>query len=98
MYIRIDEEEKERRKEEILEVQKEITQRKNQEFVGKELELLVDGFDQEFGYAPVGRIYAQAPELDGITYVEAQRDLKAGDVIRVRITQVGEYDLGGEEV
>ncbi|MFN3975864.1 MAG: 30S ribosomal protein S12 methylthiotransferase RimO [Aquificaceae bacterium] len=94
----VDEKEKERRKEEILEVQREITQAKNQEFVGKELELLVDGFDEEFGYVPVGRIYAQAPEVDGLTYIETEKNLKAGDMIRVRITQVGGYDLGAEEV
>ncbi|MFN3946623.1 MAG: 30S ribosomal protein S12 methylthiotransferase RimO [Aquificaceae bacterium] len=94
----IKQEKKERRKGEILEVQREITQRKNQELVGKELELLVDGFDQEFGYVPVGRIYAQAPEVDGLTYIETERELKAGDLIKVRITQVGEYDLGAEEV
>ncbi|MFN4319102.1 MAG: 30S ribosomal protein S12 methylthiotransferase RimO [Aquificaceae bacterium] len=94
----IDEKEKERRKEKILEVQREITQAKNQEFVGKELELLVDGFDEEFGYVPVGRIYAQAPEVDGLTYIETEKNLKAGDIIRVRITQVGGYDLGAEEV
>lgn len=89
--------EKERRKEELLKVQEEITKRKNEEFVGREFELLVDGFDEEFGFVPVGRIYAQAPEVDGVTYIETDRELKPGDLIRVRITQVGGYDLGAVE-
>ena len=46
---------------------------------------------------PVGRIYAQAPEVDGVTYIETDRELKPGDLIRVRITQVGGYDLGAVE-
>ncbi len=87
-------EEKERRKGELLEIQREITISKNKEFIGKELHLVVDGYDEEFGYVPVGRIYAQAPEVDGITYIETERELRPGDFIRVRITQVGEYDLG----
>jgi len=65
--------------------------------VGREFELLVDGFDEEFGFVPVGRIYAQAPEVDGVTYIETDRELKPGDLIRVRITQVGGYDLGAVE-
>ncbi len=91
-------EEKERRKEELLEIQREITISKNKEFIGKELPLVVDGYDEEFGYVPVGRIYAQAPEVDGITYIETERELRPGDFIRVRITQVGEYDLGAIDV
>ena len=57
----------------------------------------MDGFDEEFGFVPVGRIYAQAPEVDGVTYIETDRELKPGDLIRVRITQVGGYDLGAVE-
>lgn len=94
----IEAKEKERRKEELLKLQREITLSKNREFIGKEFDLVVDGFDEEFGYVPVGRIYAQAPEVDGITYIETERELKAGDYIRVKITQVGGYDFGGVEV
>ncbi|QID32555.1 30S ribosomal protein S12 methylthiotransferase RimO [Pampinifervens florentissimum] len=94
----LSEKEKERRREELLRVQEGITLKKNQEFIGKELELLIDGYDEEFGYVPVGRIYAQAPEVDGITYVESERELKPGDMIRVKITQAGGYDLGAVEL
>ncbi|MEJ5339726.1 MAG: 30S ribosomal protein S12 methylthiotransferase RimO [Aquificaceae bacterium] len=90
-------EEKERRKTELLSLQESITRKKNEEFVGRELELIIDGFDDEFGYIPVGRIYAQAPEVDGITYLETEGELKTGDMIRVKITQVGGYDLGAVE-
>lgn len=88
--------EKEERKEELLRVQRDITYQKNLSLVGKSFELLVDGFDEEFGFVPVGRIYAQAPEVDGITYVESDKELKAGEVVKVMITQVGDYDLGAK--
>ncbi|MCS7277634.1 MAG: 30S ribosomal protein S12 methylthiotransferase RimO, partial [Aquificaceae bacterium] len=94
----IPQEEKERRKEELLSLQKGITEKKNQNMLGKEFDLIVDGFDEEFGYVPVGRIYAQAPEVDGITYTETERNLKPGDMIRVRINQVGGYDLGCTDI
>ncbi len=93
----IPQEEKEARREALLKIQREITQKKNQELLNKEFELLVDGFDEEFGYVPVGRIYAQAPEVDGITYVESERELKPGDILKVKTTQVGDYDLGAVE-
>ncbi|MCX8059686.1 MAG: 30S ribosomal protein S12 methylthiotransferase RimO, partial [Aquificaceae bacterium] len=94
----IGKEEKETRREELLSVQEEITKKKNEELLGKELDLLVDGFDEEFGYVPVGRIYAQAPEVDGVTYVETEKGLEPGDMIKVRINQVGGYDLGCTDI
>ncbi len=93
----VPQEEKERRKDELRAIQEAITIKKNEQFIGKELELVVDGFDEEFGFVPVGRIYAQAPEVDGMTYIESQRELKAGEFIKVKITQVGGYDLGAVE-
>jgi ribosomal protein S12 methylthiotransferase len=89
-------EEKEARKGELLKVQKEITYKKNLLMVGKTSDLLVDGFDEELGIVPVGRIYAQAPEVDGITYIESEKELKPGDVLRVKITQAKDYDLVAE--
>ncbi|MEN3027917.1 MAG: 30S ribosomal protein S12 methylthiotransferase RimO [Aquificaceae bacterium] len=93
----VEEEEKERRREELLSLQEGITAGKNREFLGKELELLVDGFDQEFGFVPVGRLWFQAPEVDGKTYLETEREVKAGEMLRVKVTQVGGYDLGAVE-
>lgn len=89
----IPKEEKEVRKDELLKVQKEITYKKNLLTVGKTLDLLVDGFDEELGIVPIGRIYAQAPEVDGITYIESEKELKPGEMITVKITQAKDYDL-----
>lgn len=95
---RLPEEEKERRRQEVLALQEEEIRRKNQEFLGKELDLVVDGYDEEVQYVPVGRVYFQAPEVDGITYIESEESLRPGQWIRVKITQVGGYDLGAKRV
>ncbi len=91
-------EEKERRKQALLSLQQSITEKKNRELLGKELELVVDGYDEELGIVPVGRIYAQAPEVDGVTYVEGERPFKQGELIKVRVTQVAGYDLVAQEI
>ncbi|MCX8164522.1 MAG: 30S ribosomal protein S12 methylthiotransferase RimO [Aquificaceae bacterium] len=91
------EEEKEKRKEELMSLQEGITLRKNQELLDKELELLVDGFDEEFGFVPVGRVWLQAPEVDGKTYLETEREVRVGEVLKVKVNQVGGYDLGAVE-
>ncbi|MFN3813336.1 MAG: 30S ribosomal protein S12 methylthiotransferase RimO [Aquificaceae bacterium] len=95
---RLTEEEKEMRRQEVLAIQEEETKRRNQEFLGKELDLVVDEFAEEVQYVPVGRVYFQAPEVDGITYVESEETLKPGQWIKVKITQVGGYDLGAKKV
>ncbi|RMH07382.1 MAG: 30S ribosomal protein S12 methylthiotransferase RimO [Aquificota bacterium] len=91
-------EEKERRKQALLSLQQSITEKKNRELLGKELELVVDGYDEELGIVPVGRIYAQAPEVDGVTYVEGERPFKQGELVKVRVTQVAGYDLVAQEI
>ncbi len=93
----VPEEVKEERRNEILEIQREITRRKNEEFLGKELEVIVDGYSEEFSFVPKGRAYFQAPEVDGSIYIESEeRELKEGDVVKVEITQVADYDLGAK--
>ncbi len=95
---RLPEEEKERRRQEVLALQEEETKRKNQEFLGRELDLVVDGYDEEVQYVPAGRVYFQAPEVDGITYIESEESLKPGQWIKVKITQIGGYDLGAKRI
>ncbi|NPB08139.1 MAG: 30S ribosomal protein S12 methylthiotransferase RimO [Aquificae bacterium] len=86
---------KEERKEAVISVQREITRKKNEAFLGKELEVLVDGYDEEFSWVPKGRAYFQAPEVDGVVYLESENPVKVGEFVRARITQVADYDLGG---
>jgi len=92
----VPQEEKERRKEELMSVQARVTAEKNAALVGKEIEVLVDGCSEEFSFVPKGRGYMHAPDVDGSVYIETtERALKVGEMIRVRINQATDYDLGG---
>lgn len=75
----------------LMELQQGISWRKNLEWVGREVEVLVEGATEEG--QPVGRTPFQAPEIDGVTIVEGPG--KPGEVIPVEITEAGPYDLRG---
>ncbi len=84
----IPQEEKIRRKNEIDLLQEEITEEKNRSLVGKELEILIDGFSEEWETLPVGRTYRSAYEIDGITYIETTEPLKPGTFVKGKIKDV----------
>ncbi|RLJ70376.1 SSU ribosomal protein S12P methylthiotransferase [Hydrogenivirga caldilitoris] len=86
---------KEERKTALMEVQRNVTYQKNKGFVGKRLKVLVDGFSEEFSFVPRGRVYFQAPEVDGVIYIETEKPVKVGDLVEVEVTQAADYDLGG---
>ncbi|WP_114313356.1 30S ribosomal protein S12 methylthiotransferase RimO [Thermus caldifontis] len=89
----VPEEVKEERKARLLEVQAGISLRKNQGFVGKTLEVLVDELPEP-GLA-VGRSYRDSPGIDGLVYVETDGTARVGERIQVRITRADTYDLYG---
>ena len=96
---KIPEEEKVRRKNILLEIQEKITEDKNRKFIGKEIEVLVDGYSEEWETLPIGRTYRSAYEIDGITYIETTEPLKIGDFIKVKIKDVVDItDTVGEVV
>jgi len=63
--------------------------------VGREIDVLVDEVDED---GAVGRSMGDAPEIDGNVFVSGDRAVKAGDMLRVRVTGADEYDLYGEAV
>ncbi len=93
----IPEGEKERRKELIYQVQSEVIEEKHTELLGKNFKMLVDGYDEEVGIVPVGRLWFQAPEVDGLCYLEAERVVKEGEMLRVVVKDYREQDLLVEE-
>jgi ribosomal protein S12 methylthiotransferase len=93
----VHEQTKQRRYRQLMELQQVISRRKHSELVGREVEVLVEGFSDETNLLLKGRNSCQAPEIDGVTYInEGQADI--GEIVRVRITQSMDYDLVGRIV
>ena len=83
------------RKREVLKLQKEITKKRLSLRVGKEEEVLILGEDVRGRLFGISKI--QAPEIDGITYVEAfKKRILPGELVKVKIKKSGVYDLWGK--
>ena len=81
---------KQSRYEQLMELQQGISMQVNQSYVGKTLNVLVEGRDK--GIA-IGRSYRDAPEIDGMVFIEG--DAAIGDIVPVKITGAMAYDLTG---
>jgi ribosomal protein S12 methylthiotransferase len=81
---------KQKRFENLMELQQGISLQVNQTYVGKTLDVLVEGRDK--GIA-IGRSYRDAPEIDGMVFIEG--DAKIGEIVPVKITGAMAYDLTG---
>ncbi|MCL2375992.1 MAG: 30S ribosomal protein S12 methylthiotransferase RimO [Defluviitaleaceae bacterium] len=84
---------KEARKDRLMRLQQEISADKLLQKTGNVLEVLVEGSQDDVYY---GRSPSDAPEIDGLVYIEGAQGLKSGDFVKVRITKSTEYDLIGE--
>lgn len=95
MEGQIDEETKLSRRDEIMELQQEISLEKSQRLVGQRLEVIIEGraADEE---VYVGRTYMDAPGVDGYIFINSGEELMSGDFAYVRVTKALEYDLIGE--
>ncbi len=86
---------KEERRDEIMELQQEIAFDHCENMVGKVLTVMIEGkVADEPAY--VGRTYMDAPNVDGLIFVNADEMLMSGDFVRVKVTGAAEYDLIGE--
>lgn len=86
---------KEERRNEIMELQQEISFDKAEEMIGKELWCMVEGKVAD-EYAYVARTYKDAPGVDGYIFIQTLEELMSGDFVKVRVTGADEYDLIGE--
>ena len=95
MPDQIDEEEKQRRQAELMELQQEISIDKGNARIGSEVEVMVEGkVADENAY--VARTYGDAPGVDGYLFINTDTQLMSGDFAMVRVTGALEYDLIGE--
>ena len=91
----IPEEVKEERRAEVMELQQEIAFEHCENMVGKVLDVMIEGkVADEPAY--VGRTYMDAPNVDGLIFVNADEMIMSGDFVRVKVTGANEYDLIGE--
>lgn len=94
MLNQIDDDVKQARYEAVMEVQQNISREKHRAFIGKTVEVLVEGYSEETELLLQGRMSQQAPEIDGVVLIN-DGQAKVGDMVRVLITESMEYDLIG---
>ncbi len=85
----------EQRREILMLEQQQISLKNNREMVGKVLEVLTDGRDRDGYY---GRTYGDAPEIDNTVLFHSDKEIMAGEYVRVKVEHALEYDLVGRVV
>lgn len=94
MENQLDEETKQRRHDTLMELQMQISREKHQAFIGRVVPVLVEGVSEETDLLLQGRMAQQAPEIDGVVYInDGQAEI--GQIVPVRITEAMDYDLIG---
>lgn len=94
MSDQVPEEVKEERRDELMELQQEISYDRDQDRIGQELLVMIEGkVADESAY--IGRTYGDAPKVDGYIFVQTGELLMTGDFAKVRVTGALEYDLIG---
>jgi ribosomal protein S12 methylthiotransferase len=102
MPDQIDEDIKEQRRDEIMELQQEIVFEAARNRVGQTVSVVIEGRitdddEDEYGYTYVGRTFMDAPDVDGYIFImNVPFDLMSGQFVEVKITGSNDYDLVGE--
>ncbi len=88
----------EQRQARLMKLQKKISKKKMRALKGKTIEVLVEGPSEETDLLWQGRYYGQAPEIDGSVLINDGVDefgVRPGDYVKVKVHQIGDYDLVG---
>jgi len=86
---------KEERWHKLMQVQQSISRKRLEMRIGQTLSVLVDESKLDGG---LGRSYADSPEIDGQVHIVSKKPLHPGDLVEVRITEAGDYDLKGHQL
>lgn len=97
MAAQVPDEVKRARRDRIMEVQQRISREHQRALVGRRLEVLVEGRAEETEHLLAGRHAQQAPEIDGLTYVN-EGVAYPGELVTIEVTDAAEYDLVGRVV
>lgn len=82
----------------LMSLQSLISQELNEILEGQELEVLIEGRDEEVSEVVAGRSYRDAPEVDGLVYIENDGRSQAGDIVRVKVLAGFVYDIAAERI
>ena len=94
----IEEEVMQERYHDLMSMQGLISQEINETLEGSELEVLIENRDEEVPEVVAGRSYRDAPEVDGLVYIENDGRSKAGDIVRVKVLAGFVYDIAAERI
>jgi len=82
------------RRKELMEIQKEISEKINEKLIGKKIECIVEYITDDG--AVIGRTYKDAPEVDGLIYLNSKEEVIPGDIVTAKVTKADTYDLWGD--
>ncbi len=95
MANQIPEEVKEYRENELMMIQRQVSEKINELKINNIYDILVEGRNEDYYY---GRNYEMIPEVDGSVFFKSNNDISIGSIVKVMITDTTEYDLIGVEV
>ena len=93
MDNQVEDDVKEQRKEILMQIQRKIVKEQNKLKIDNIYDTIIDGNNGEYY---IGRNYEMSPEIDGIIFIKKNTNLKIGDIVKVKITDVMDYDLIGD--
>lgn len=97
MDDQVDAETKQRRHDELMGLQMEISRNKHKAFIGRVVPVIVEGESEETELLLQGRMSQQAPDIDGVVYIN-EGAAEVGQIVHVRVSESLDYDLVGSIV
>ena len=94
----IDDKIKDIRRNELMEIQKDIALSNNRRYIGQTLQVFIEGRASDENGVFIGRTRYDAPDVDGYVFFESDYDILSGSIVDVEITESSEYDLYGRMI
>lgn len=94
MQGQLDEAIKIRRRDSLMALQQQISFKNNQKMLGKDIDVLIEGFIPDQGIY-CGRCYKDAPDVDGMVFIDTEYELMTGQIVKVKVVEANEYDIIG---
>ena len=79
-----------------MELQQAIVFELSSSHIGREFDVIIEGRIADKDHVYVGRTYRDAPNVDGLIFINSEEELMSGDFVRAKVTGSSEYDLIGE--